>query len=105
MGKSVPSMFGGMGKTLLDKGLYNTWMYQEQDRIQAFAKSYAERIICESFEEVMVQDDVAGSSFEDVLGKVFHLHLLASVEKDLPWFMESGMLTPEQGKKVKENGT
>jgi hypothetical protein len=93
-------MFSGISKSLEDKGVFNTWMYQEQDLIQAFAKTYADRIICEGFLETINQDDVQKSSIGPVLHKVFLLHLLSTLERDLAWFMENRLLTPIQAEKV-----
>lgn len=100
-GKAMPSMLKGFGESLLEKGVFNTWMYQEQDLIQAFAKSYAERIVCEAFQEVLVQPDVQGTDLEPMLRKILQLHLLSSLEKDLPWFIENDLLTSKQGAQVR----
>ena len=104
VGKAMPSMLKGLlGDSLQEKGVYNTWMFQEQDMIQAFAKSYAERIVCEAFQEVLVQDDIRGTDLEPILRKVLLLHLLSSLEKDLPWFIENDLLTTKQGAEVRKN--
>ena len=89
-----------MSRSLQEKGVYGTWMFEEQDRIQAFARSFGERIVGEAFEEVLASDEVVGSGNEEILGKLFHLHLLASLERDLPWFMENGLLTPQEAEEV-----
>ena len=89
-----------MSRSLQEKGVYGTWMFEEQDRIQAFARSFGERIVGEAFEEVLASDEVVGSDNEEILGKLFHLHLLASLERDLPWFMENGLLTPQEAEEV-----
>ncbi len=95
-------MFSGISDSLKEKGVFNTWMYQEQDLIQAFAKTYAERIICEAFLEVLTQSDVKESSLAPVLSKLCHLHLLSCLETDLAWFLEHKLLSPAQAESVLE---
>ena len=100
IGKKVPSFFGNLGRSLQEKGVYNTWMFQEQDLIQSFAKTYADRIIAEAFADVVSGREVKGTSLEGVMNKVFQLHLLSTLERDLAWFMENDVLTVAQGDEV-----
>ena len=100
IGKKVPSFFGNLGRSLQEKGVYNTWMFQEQDLIQSFAHTYADRIIAEAFEDVIRGQEVKGTSLEGVMDKVFQLHLLSTLERDLAWFMENDVLTAAQGEEV-----
>jgi acyl-CoA oxidase len=93
-------VFSGLGKSLQEKGVYNTWMFQEQDQIQAFAKSYADRMVAEAFRETLEQKDVRGSSIEPILRQLFHLYLLTVMERELAWFIMHGFLKPEQGDEV-----
>ena len=45
VGKKVSNLgLKSFGENISEKGVFNTWMYQEQDIIQAFAKAYADRI-------------------------------------------------------------
>ena len=96
----MPSFFGNLGRSLQEKGVYNTWMFQEQDLIQHFAKTYADRIIAEAFGVTVNGPDVKGTSLESVMKKVFQLHLLSTLERDLAWFMENNVLTATQGEEV-----
>jgi len=97
VGKAMPSLLKPIGDKMQEKGLFNTWMLQEQDLIQSFAKAYADRIVCEAFKETLNgKFGAVDSSLEDVLHKVFHLHLLFTLEKDLATFMKEGLVTPEQ---------
>ena len=100
IGKKVPSFFGNLGRSLQEKGVYNTWMFQEQDLIQSFAHTYADRIIAEAFGDVINVREVKGTSLEGVMDKVFQLHLLSTLERDLAWFIENEVLTAAQGEKV-----
>merc|ERR1711953_1481012 len=84
VGKKMPGILKPIGDKLQEKGIFNTWMLKEQDLIQAFAKSYADRIICEAFKETI--DGKFGAvdpSIVPVLIKALHLHLLSTLEKDL----------------------
>merc|ERR1711978_623413 len=103
VGKSMPGILKPIGDKLQEKGIFNTWMLQEQDLIQAFAKSYADRIICEAFRETLAgQFGPVDPSLSGVLGSVFHLHLLNSVEKDLSTFLASDLLNSSQAEQVVE---
>ena len=84
-----------------DKGVFTTWMLQEQDLIQAFAKSYAHVIISSAFQDVMNQPDIFESDLEPILHKLFHLHLLSTIEKDLAWYVEHKMIQPKNIKEVR----
>lgn len=75
-------------------------MFEEQDRIQAFAKSYAERMVAEAFRDVLDQPDVKQSSFFPILNTLFQLHLVTVIEKDAAWFIENGHLSRDQGEEV-----
>jgi len=97
VGKKMPGLLKPIGDKLQEKGIFNTWMLQEQDLIQAFAKSYADRIIAEAFQETVDgKFGAVDSSLEEVLGKVQHLHLLHTLEQDLPTFISAGLLSPAQ---------
>merc|ERR1712130_507495 len=83
VGKKMPGILKPIGDKLQEKGIFNTWMLQEQDLIQAFAKSYADRIICEAFRETIAgQWGSVDRSLSGVLGSVFHLHLLNSSQAE-----------------------
>eukprot|EP00095_Tigriopus_kingsejongensis_P011340 maker-scaffold1124_size61417-snap-gene-0.11 protein:Tk11340 transcript:maker-scaffold1124_size61417-snap-gene-0.11-mRNA-1 annotation:"predicted protein" len=59
--------------------------------------AHIDRIVCEAFQVVMIQDDVVGLYTEPILKKLPQLNLLNTLEGDLPWFMEHGLLSPAQG--------
>lgn len=103
VGKKMPSMLKPIGDKLQEKGIFNTWMLQEQDLIQAFAKSYADRIVCEAFKETMAgKFGAVDPSLDGILSEVLTLHLVSTIEKDLPTFMEHGLLNPAQAKQLIE---
>merc|ERR1712046_431834 len=101
VGKKMPGILKPIGDKLQEKGIFNTWMLQEQDLIQAFAKSYADRVICEAFKETLAgQCGPVDPLLVPVLNKVLHLHLLSTVEKDLPPFLSAGLLNASQADSV-----
>ena len=97
----MPGILKPIGDKLQEKGIFNTWMLQEQDLIQAFAKAYSDRIVCEAFRETIAgQFGPVDPSLKDVLDSVFHLHLLNSVEKDLSTFLASDLLNSSQAEQA-----
>jgi len=65
---------------------------------QNFARAFGERLVAEAFREVI--DWESKSPEDSVLIRIFRLHLLATVEKDLDWYLEAGLLTAAQAKQV-----
>merc|ERR1711994_1062524 len=101
VGKKMPNILKPIGDKLQEKGIFNTWMLQEQDAIQAFAKSYADRIICEAFKEALAgKTGAVDASLVPTLNQILHLHLLSTLEKDLPTFLSAGLLTTAQADSV-----
>merc|ERR1712200_122986 len=94
VGKKMPGILKPIGDKLQEKGIFNTWMLQEQDLIQAFAKAYSDRIVCEAFRETIAgQFGPVDPSLKDVLD---------SVEKDLSTFLASDLLNSSQAEQVVE---
>ena len=76
------------------QGRYDTWVYQEQDLVQASARAYGERLISECFAEAISK---AEPSLEPVLSKLYHLYLISAVEMDLGYFVTSGLMSAWTG--------
>ena len=125
VGKKISGVFSGLGESLQSKGIFNTWMLDEQDAIQAFAKSYADRLVSEAFFDVIAENtgkgaakvgvetvdenrigasplvmDTQRADMKHILLKLCHLHMLSRLEADLPWFIQSELLTPHQAEQV-----
>jgi len=97
----MPGILKPFGDKLQEKGIFNTWMLKEQDLIQAFAKSYADRIICEAFKETLAgKYGEVDPSIVSTLNKVLHLHLLSTLEKDLSTFLSAGLINNSQAETV-----
>jgi len=103
VGKKMPGILKPIGDKLQEKGIFNTWMLQEQDLIQAFARSYADRVVCEAYRETLAGEfGPVDPSLEGVLDKCLHLHLLANLERDLATFLAAGLLSPAQADQALE---
>merc|ERR1712045_73068 len=67
----------------------------------AFAKSYADRIVCEAFKETLAgKYGNVDPTLVPVLKKILHLHLLSTLEKDLSTFLSAGLLNSSQAEAV-----
>ena len=62
VGKQVSGLplLKSFGNNIQEKGIFNTWMYEQQDNIQAFAKAYADRIVAEAFLETIQENTGKG---------------------------------------------
>lgn len=78
-------------------GLYDTWMYQASDIIQAAGLAYGHRIIAEQFQKVV---DNADESLKPMLAQLQKLYMLDQVERRLGWFVTEGGMPPEVGRTV-----
>jgi acyl-CoA oxidase len=79
--------------------LFNTWMFEESDLVQAAAKAYGERMVLEkSIEAIDKMDD----SLQPLMKRLCKLYSLNCVEKDLGWMLSEGLLSPSKGTEVSE---
>ena len=60
--------------------MFDTWMMQESDAVQASARAFAERLISERFDATI---KTSQESLQPVLGQLYHLYLINIVEKNL----------------------
>jgi len=82
-------------------GTYESWMFEESDLIQHASKSFADSLIAERFVETLKTCD---SSLTPVLSQVLDLYLTTVIEKNLGWFVISGILQPQDVTTVRANG-
>jgi len=82
-------------------GTYDSWMFEESDLIQHASKSFADSLIAERFVETLKTCD---SSLTPVLSQVLDLYLTTVIEKNLGWFIISGILQPNDVSTVRANG-
>ncbi|KAI8580593.1 hypothetical protein K450DRAFT_236375 [Umbelopsis ramanniana AG] len=77
--------------------LFEVWMKQESDTIQALARAHGERIILEQFKGVV--NSASGESAA-VLGALFQLYALATIEGHLASYLLNGLISIKTGQKV-----
>jgi len=93
-------LFMQLGKKMMKagkEGLFDTWMYDESDLVQAAARAYAERLISEQFQAAIEKGD---SSLRDILSSLRHLYLINIVQKNLGSFITSGLVSVEEASAV-----
>lgn len=89
--KNLLTLLGTKLATKMKKGeqLFDIWMSQESDLVQAVSRSYGERIVLEQFIKVLSTCD---QSLKKVLTDVCLLFALRTIEKDLSYFMVQKLL-------------
>ncbi|XP_040565436.1 uncharacterized protein [Lepeophtheirus salmonis] len=101
--KKLPGFLKGIGQKIQrDKGIYNTWMLKEQDLIQEFSKSYADRLVCEASIDELKSISENQRGIEAIFRQIIHLHLLSVVERNLSWYIIKGLITPQNGQEILE---
>lgn len=96
-------LFTQLGKKSAEagkSGSYQSWMFEESDLIQHAAKSFADRLIADRFLAALNSCD---PSIRNVLSHVFDLYLTTILEKNLTWFVTSGLIMPSDIDKVLAN--
>lgn len=84
--KNLLSSLGMKLATKMKQGeqLFDIWMSQESDLVQAVARAYGERIVLEQFIKTLSTCD---QSLKKVLTEVCLLYALRIIEKDLSYFL------------------
>lgn len=70
-------------------GTYDAWMFEESDLIQHAGKAFGERLIADRFALTL---DTCDKDLKPILSKVYSLYLASIVEKNLAWFVISGLV-------------
>ncbi|KAJ3171282.1 hypothetical protein HK101_011268 [Irineochytrium annulatum] len=92
-------MAGAMSQTMgkkAGKSIFQVWMLEESDAIQALARAYGERICMEEVLRVIAEE--SDGAVKQVVGEVLRLFLLSSLNADAALLMTMGLVTPAQGK-------
>jgi len=98
--KREDTLFMQLGMTMKKagkEGLFDTWMLQASDLIQAAARSYGERLCSEQFAAGIGKAD---ESLKPILSQLRHLYLLNVLEKNLGIFLTTKILPIEVGQQV-----
>ncbi|KAJ7321467.1 hypothetical protein OS493_034820 [Desmophyllum pertusum] len=93
-------LFTALGKKMMKAGKagrFDTWMYQEQDLVQAAARAYGERLISECFSKAL---DEADPGLQPVLKNLLHLYQMSVIKRDLGYFTTSGLMSTGTGAEV-----
>lgn len=80
-----------------NKTIFQVWMLEESDTIQALAKSFGERICVEEF--VRAVESESKACVKRTLSAVLHLFLSQIVAADMVYFIANGMISPVIAKK------
>eukprot|EP01127_Copromyxa_protea_P008791 TRINITY_DN2022_c0_g1_i1.p1 TRINITY_DN2022_c0_g1~~TRINITY_DN2022_c0_g1_i1.p1 ORF type:complete len:655 (-),score=138.33 TRINITY_DN2022_c0_g1_i1:23-1987(-) len=99
-------LFSGLGKSIQKgmsegKDIFEIWMKEQSDAVQASARAFGEKIVVEEFIRV-IEENSGDSEVRAVLASILASYVWFVVEKDLGWFVTSGLLTPEEGKTAVE---
>jgi len=81
-------------------GTFDSWMFEESDLIQHASKSFADRLIADRFIETVASCD---QQLKPILSQVLDLYLNTIIEKNLGWFVISGILQPSDVSQVRSN--
>lgn len=95
-------LFMNLGKKLQSvgkEGLFDTWMYQTSDVIQAAAKAYGERLISEQF---MAVSETASEPNKEILNLLHRLFVVDILEKNLGWLLLAQVLPAAEAARVNQ---
>lgn len=81
------------------ESIFQVWMHEQSDLVQACARAYADRFILEQFEAAVEQLDC------DVLEQLKQLYTLLVLDEHSGWYLLEGLITARSAKKVKQKVT
>merc|ERR1711962_1163826 len=94
-------LFTSLGKKMAaagKAGTYSSWMFEESDLIQHAAKSFGERLIADRFAVTL---ETCDKSLEPILTLINTLYMATIMEKNISWFVISGILKNEDINQMK----
>jgi len=77
--------------------LFESWMLQQSDFVQASALAFGERVVLESFNAAINR---AEASLQPVLKDLRSLYVASNIEKDMGYLLKEGLITPDQADQV-----
>jgi len=77
--------------------LFESWMLQQSDLVQATALAFGEQVVLEAFNAAIAR---AEEGLKPVLRDVRSLYVLSNVEKDMGYLLREGMISPAQADQV-----
>jgi len=103
MAERETTLFAKLGKAMAAAGkeaLFDTWMLQESDLIQSAARAFGDRLIAERFLTTLVQPETP-SGLKPVLSKLYALHCVSTIERNLGNLLILGIVQPSQVPEIK----
>merc|ERR1712004_61762 len=94
-------LFTTLGKKMAaagKAGTYSSWMFEESDLIQHAAKSFADRLIADRMSLAVEEAD---EEMKPILNLINTLYLATIMEKNISWFVISGILKNEDINQMK----
>jgi len=85
------------------KQLFDVWMKEESDLVQAVAMAYGERIVLEQFNKVVKSVEWKGSEEGRVLSHLLSLYALRCLERDMSNMLVFGIIDIKQLKMIPDN--
>merc|ERR1719166_567515 len=79
-------------------GTYSSWMFEESDLIQHAAKSFADRLIADRMSLAVEEAD---EEMKPILNLINTLYMATIMEKNISWFVISGILKNEDTNQMK----
>merc|ERR1712012_1306638 len=94
-------LFTTLGKKMAaagKAGTYSSWMFEESDLIQHAAKSFADRLIADRMSLAVEEAD---EEMKPILNLINTLYMATIMEKNISWFVISGILKNEDINQMK----
>ncbi|KAI9595005.1 acyl-CoA oxidase [Syncephalis fuscata] len=82
------------------KSIYQVWMLEASELIQATSRLYGERVCMDQF--VKVIEKTPTSPLRDTLIDIARIYGLSIIERDLAWYQTHGYITPANGGQVSD---
>lgn len=77
--------------------VFDTWMLQQSELVQASAEAFIEVHIVSSGQRVLAG---ASPALESVLSQLLQLDALCRVQAQLQWYLMEGLVSPGEGRQV-----
>eukprot|EP01126_Amoeba_proteus_P024414 TRINITY_DN2460_c0_g1_i16.p1 TRINITY_DN2460_c0_g1~~TRINITY_DN2460_c0_g1_i16.p1 ORF type:complete len:610 (-),score=145.67 TRINITY_DN2460_c0_g1_i16:255-2084(-) len=79
------------------KTIFQVWMLEQSDCVQAAARAFGENLILETF---IKNIEAASVDLKEILKSLLACYVWSNVERDLGWFITNNILTPADGQAV-----
>lgn len=91
------SAMQGAGSTAPD--VFDAWMYQESDTVQACTQAFGEREVLDASISALQN---TSPQLHSILKDIILLYALSRTEVDLAWFMCEGLISPSSGSALQD---